>query len=478
MAEHESPPDTSAAIKVADAAYRPIPEFVEWSEVTLDSDIWQRYSEMLRSERDAAAPEAIQRATTTALRAAAVETGAIEGLYDTDRGFTLSVATQAAGWEVAFDERGADARALFEAQLQAFEMVLDVAAANRPVSEAWIRQLHEVLCGPQKIYRALTSVGFQELPLPKGKYKEHPNHVNLGEGRMHSYAPVDAVTPEMARLIQHLSSPQFMDAHPLLQAAYSHFALVAIHPFADGNGRVARALASVFLYRAASIPLLIYADQKASYFSALEIADGGAPKEFVDFVFDRAVDTVGEVSLVLQAERMGPPDEAISNIQGLYEGYGGLSHSELDAVAARLSGLINGEVEAFLSQHRPEIEGFQGLVRVMSGSVPSNDPGYRPAVNSPKHIRVALGTPAPAGAVLQRDVQVLVAREKSARFAFRVFIRERPNELPFEIRLQDIYPSETLSLRNRVAIWVRNFMTQALVELSRTAETNYRGQGY
>lgn len=30
----------------------------------------------------------------------------------------------------------------------------------------------------------------------------------------------------------------FVKAHPVLQAAWAHFAFVAVHPFADGNGRV------------------------------------------------------------------------------------------------------------------------------------------------------------------------------------------------------------------------------------------------
>src|SRR5439155_9702338 len=37
--------------------------------------------------------------------------------------------------------------------------------------------------------------------------------------------------------------------HPAIQAAWAHVALAAIHPFADGNGRAARVLASLAMYR-------------------------------------------------------------------------------------------------------------------------------------------------------------------------------------------------------------------------------------
>ena len=45
--------------------------------------------------------------------------------------------------------------------------------------------------------------------------------------------------------------------HPAVQAAYAHYALTAIHPFADGNGRLARTVASVFLMRSAGVPLFL-----------------------------------------------------------------------------------------------------------------------------------------------------------------------------------------------------------------------------
>ena len=73
----------------------------------------------------------------------------------------------------------------------------------------------------------------------------------------------------------------------------AHYAFVCIHPFADGNGRVSRALASVFLYRSPGIPLVIFADQKNTYIDALEAADKGKYNLFVQFIADVCTDTVG-----------------------------------------------------------------------------------------------------------------------------------------------------------------------------------------
>ena len=259
-------------------------------------DLWNRFAASLEERRKAATPEALKASIDVAIRAAALDTGAIEGLYTVDRGFTMTVAVQGLAWEQMIEERGADVRQLFEAQLAAYELVLDAATHKLPITEAWIRALHETLCAPQKTYRVLTSGGWQEHELPKGRYKSQPNHVRLKDGTFHAYAPVAQVSTEMHRLVEQLRSPEFEAAHPVLQASWVHYAFVAIHPFADGNGRVARALASVYFYRTPSIPFLVFANQKPAYLDALHEADLGHLRPLLVFFRDRGIDTIQLVS--------------------------------------------------------------------------------------------------------------------------------------------------------------------------------------
>src|SRR5208337_595331 len=116
-----------------------------------------------------------------------------------DRGFTFTVAFETSAWETKLAEKGENVRPLFEAQLNAYDYVLDLATKAEPISEAAIRKLHEVVCAAQESYRVITSIGFQDQPLPKGRYKVLPNHVtHTREGATHSYAPVDVTPIEMA----------------------------------------------------------------------------------------------------------------------------------------------------------------------------------------------------------------------------------------------------------------------------------------
>jgi len=49
-------------------------------------------------------------------------------------------------------------------------------------------------------------------------------------------------------LCDFLNSPRVTEQNPVVRALVAHFYLVTLHPFADGNGRVARCLESAILY--------------------------------------------------------------------------------------------------------------------------------------------------------------------------------------------------------------------------------------
>src|SRR5262245_30523177 len=141
--------------------------------------------------------------------------------------------------------------------------------------EAWIRRLHEEICAPQDNYTVQTELGKQERQLSKGEYKREPNHVLTVDGQWFAYAPPSDTPAEMERFVAELNSQAFLTAAPPVQAAYAHYAFIRIHPFMDGNGRVARALATLYLTRCYGVPLLILLDQKSLYLAALRAADAG-----------------------------------------------------------------------------------------------------------------------------------------------------------------------------------------------------------
>lgn len=300
---HDPTVDVGAAIAEADASYTSIRNFVDWVPEKIDVAAWDEAAESLSAWRGEADPVVVDAALAERLRAAAVDTGAIEGLYTTDRGFTLSVAQQSISLDQAEVEKGADFRRNFEAQLEGFELALDVATAATPMSEALIRRLHEVTCAGQGSYRVLTPLGVQERRLALGAYKTDPNHVQLGDGTFHAYAPVGQVADEMHCLVEQVGSAEFQATHPVVQAAYAHHALTVIHPFADGNGRVARLLASIWLLRAASIPLWVEPGDRDRYLDALVAADRGDETDLIDLVAEVSLRLLRELQLAISTRR-------------------------------------------------------------------------------------------------------------------------------------------------------------------------------
>ncbi|GAA1771922.1 hypothetical protein GCM10009810_31790 [Nostocoides vanveenii] len=112
---------------------------------------------------------------TVATRYAAVDTGALEGLYATTRGFTRTIAEQTATWEAALSLHGIEVARAIEDALAGYNMVLDLVTGREPLSQSWIRQLHERLLRSQTTFTVFTVLGPQTHPMPKGVYKTQPH---------------------------------------------------------------------------------------------------------------------------------------------------------------------------------------------------------------------------------------------------------------------------------------------------------------
>jgi len=161
-------------------------------------------------------------AVEKATRWAAIDTGAIEGLYEVERGFTFSVAAEAAAWDSMHLYVGETASKAIHDAFDAYEYVLDVATQSRPMTEAWIKELHSVICRSQATYTVITPSGRQEHKLEKGVYKRYTNNpLNFDSQSVHAYASVEDTPPEMGRLVKELNSKEFQNAHPVMQAARS-----------------------------------------------------------------------------------------------------------------------------------------------------------------------------------------------------------------------------------------------------------------
>ena len=102
----------------------------------------------------------------------------------------------------------------------------------------------------------------------------------IGKERVHFQAPAaERLNAEMNRFLAWFNEPAAID--PVLKAGLAHFWFVTIHPFEDGNGRIARAIADLTLARADGIKERFYSmsaqieAERKTYYSELEQTQRG-----------------------------------------------------------------------------------------------------------------------------------------------------------------------------------------------------------
>ncbi|WP_310391443.1 Fic family protein [Hymenobacter sp.] len=102
----------------------------------------------------------------------------------------------------------------------------------------------------------------------------------VGRERVHFEAPDAGVVPaEMQRFLVWFNGPMVLDA--VIKAAVAHLWFVTIHPFEDGNGRLARAITDLQLARADGTAQRFYSlsaqirEERPAYYAELEAAQKG-----------------------------------------------------------------------------------------------------------------------------------------------------------------------------------------------------------
>ncbi len=451
--------------------YRPFPGVRVWMHEFVP-DVADRYASRLAALRAEVQQSDLDRAVEVATRYAAVDTGAIEGLYSVDRGFTRTIATQAAAWEATLRSHGEHVGKSIQGALDGYEMVLDAVTHQLPVTEAWIRRLHEVMCGSQETFTVHTELGPQQHDLPLGRYKTSPNSpTNASTGTVRHYAPVDDTGPEMARLVEELASEEFAALHPVVQAAYAHYAFVCVHPFVDGNGRVSRALASVYLYRSPGVPLVVFADQRDVYLDALEAADGGRHDAFVRFVEQRVLDAVGLVEAHLPDESIPASEDSLQAIDAITRAATDLAHVDLGAAASRLLSLCHIALVTVIDVTRSPSVALR--LTIGDGAETTSSATDLPLTRALR-VSACSDHPLAASAVSEFAVFASARQLPSPELVVREGVQES-----LTVRLDQLVPSVSQVLEITLASWADRQVQQLLARFatvlaSRLDESGYR----
>ena len=211
------------------------------------------------------------------LRKHAIETGIIEHLYDIDPGVTEMLVAEGLTREAvarAGGELSPGVLPMLEAQMEGLEMVTEYVRDGFPLTTSFIKEIHALITRAQLDYEATDSLRRPiRAKLNHGSFKTLPNNVKLPDGSLLEFAPPEQVDGEIERLVEWYNRTS--DVHPVISAAWLHHRFVQIHPFQDGNGRVARALTLLSFGRAKYPPLVVDRDSRDRYLQALDQANDG-----------------------------------------------------------------------------------------------------------------------------------------------------------------------------------------------------------
>ncbi|MBE0700737.1 MAG: Fic family protein [Acholeplasmataceae bacterium] len=133
--------------------------------------------------------------------------------------------------------------------VKAFEYVSREAKENKPFDEEKLKDVHEILMDgifQGGIYRNVNVQIF-------GASHQPPDYIKVYD--------------RMSKFFQSL--PEFK-GNPLEKAVYAHASIAKIHPFLDGNGRLARLVLNYFLIKENYLPISIPVDMRLTYFGYLE----------------------------------------------------------------------------------------------------------------------------------------------------------------------------------------------------------------
>jgi Fic family protein len=219
----------------------------------------------------------------------AIETGVVERMYDIEKGVTETLINE--GFLSSLISHGdtniEKGKLLSHLQdhLEAVDFIFDVVKDDRPLTKAFIRQLHQLTTRNQEYAEGRDQFGNKtKIPLIKGRFKERENNPTRPDGTVVQYCPPDHVEAEMDSLIAIYEGLVAQKVHPLIIASWVHHAFTMIHPFQDGNGRVVRLLASLILIKANYFPITVLREEaKEKYIKALEEADAGNPQGLVTY---------------------------------------------------------------------------------------------------------------------------------------------------------------------------------------------------
>jgi len=257
----------------------------------------------------------------------------VEWIYNSNaiEGSTLTLRETQLILETGLTIGGKSLREHFEVinHKDAIEYVESLTDKNEPITPFHVRQIHKLV---------LSQIDDENA----GQYRKTEVRI---VGAKHIPPESWEIPQRMTEWSDWLKSAG-NDIHPVELAAQAHHRLVAIHPFIDGNGRTARLIMNLILFKQGYPPAVILRVNRKQYYQVLMQADAGRNDPLISFV-GRSVER--SLTLYLEAcapkmKRPSPNDQWISLAQAAEDTPYSQEYLSLLARQGRIEAIKRGRV--------------------------------------------------------------------------------------------------------------------------------------
>lgn len=194
---------------------------------------------------------------------------------------------------------------------EAVKWLIEIVKSETEITETFIRQLHELILKNPYQKEAITPSGQKTSRWIKiGQYKTEPNHVITKTGETFYFATPEETPAKMHDLmLWYREKRTDKDISPILLAAEFHYKFIRIHPFDDGNGRMARLLMNFILMQKGFPPAIIKTEDKENYYAVLQQADAGILEPFVEYIAENVIHSLELMLKAAKGESIEAPDD-------------------------------------------------------------------------------------------------------------------------------------------------------------------------
>jgi len=208
---------------------------------------------------------------------------------------------------------------------------------DQPIRETDIRQIHKLV---------LTGVSNEA-----GQYRSAPVEISGSDYSPTKPESINAEMDDFGRWLSIVSNPKKSELGSLkglISASVAHTWLVTIHPFIDGNGRVARLLLNLVLMRYAFPIAIIAKEDRIRYYDALEQSQTSDLTPFILLISECINESLEEYEAA--ADEMDTHSQWIANLVNKYSESHGVQienqyevwKNAMELFKSYLQGLVDG----------------------------------------------------------------------------------------------------------------------------------------